>query len=223
MTLDTDDLLNSILGSFDRIKNVKTEDLPNIDLYMDQVTSLMDKKLKSALRNPEDKILTKTMINNYAKNDLLPPPEKKKYTKEHIVLLIFIFYSKGLLSIQDIQTMLNPLSDRYFGSDSDINLCTIYDEVFSMEEERNEELKKDVAQKFDRALQTFANVPQKDRELLQMFSFIFMLGYDVYAKKLLIEKLLDEYGLAYQPKEKGDDKKKKSEDKTKENKSKDVR
>ena len=97
MTIDRDDLLNSILESLDRIQHIKAEDIPNIDLYMDQVTTFMEKRLKSTTRSPEDKILTKTMINNYAKNDLLPPPIRKKYSKEHILLLIFIYYYKGIL------------------------------------------------------------------------------------------------------------------------------
>ena len=93
MTIDMDDLLNSILSSMDRISYIKTDEIPNIDLYMDQVTTLMDKKLKNASRYPgEDKILTKTMINNYAKNNLLPPPVKKKYSKEHVLILIFIYF-----------------------------------------------------------------------------------------------------------------------------------
>ena len=69
MTIKTEDLLNSIMESLDRIAYIKAEDIPNIDLYMDQVTTLMESRLKSTSRNPgEDKILTKTMINNYAKN-----------------------------------------------------------------------------------------------------------------------------------------------------------
>ena len=91
MTIDSDDLLKSILESLERIEYIKADDIPNIDLYMDQVTTFMDKRLRKSTRDPsEDKILTKTMINNYAKNNLLPPPIKKKYTKEHILLLIFI-------------------------------------------------------------------------------------------------------------------------------------
>ena len=91
MTLDNENLLKSILASLDRFEHIHAEDIPNIDLYMDQVTTFMDKRLRSTLRNPEeDKILTKTMINNYAKNDLLPPPVKKKYSKDHIIMLIFI-------------------------------------------------------------------------------------------------------------------------------------
>lgn len=193
MTLNTEDLINSIIASLGRIKNLSSDDLPNIDLYMDQVTTFMENNLKHTARNPEaDKILTKTMINNYAKNDLLPPPEKKKYTREHIVALIFIYYSKGIMSIQDIQAMLSPLTERYFGSEGDIDMCSIYDEVFSMEEERTLELKEDITNKYKRAMETFKDVDSpEDQEILRRFAFIFMLGYDVYTKKLLIEKLLD--------------------------------
>ena len=82
MTLDMEDLLNSIVDSVERIDCIKLDDIPDIDLYMDQVTTLIDGKLRSTTRNPgDDKILTKTMINNYTKNDLLPPPIKKKYSK----------------------------------------------------------------------------------------------------------------------------------------------
>ena len=97
MTIDAKDLLNSILASIARIDYVKPEDIPNIDLYMDQVTKFMDEHLQSSKRHDDDKVLTKTMINNYAKNNLLPPPEKKKYSKEHVLLLIFIYYFKNMI------------------------------------------------------------------------------------------------------------------------------
>ena len=107
--------------------------IPNIDLYMDQVTTLMDSKLKNSTRNPEeDKILTKTMINNYAKNNLLPPPVKKKYSKEHVLILIFIYYYKGVMSINDIQTILQPITDLYFKGNTELSLEDIYNEVFSL-------------------------------------------------------------------------------------------
>lgn len=195
MTINHDDLIKSIIESIDRIENISSSDIPNVDLYMDQVTTFINKHLKATSRYPgEDKILTKTMINNYAKNDLLPPPVKKKYTKEHMVLLIFIYYSKGLLSITDIQSMLEPLTEKFFDSEGEVNMCSIFDELFSKEEVLRESLKKDIEDKYAKSLETFKNVPEDDIELLRLFSFIFMLGYDVYAKKLLVEKLLDTYG-----------------------------
>ena len=192
MTLETEDLLQSILDSLDRIDYLRPDDIPDIELYMDQVTTFMDSRLKNAARNPEvDKILTKTMINNYAKNDLLPPPVRKKYSREHMLLLIFIYYFKGILSISDIQTVLKPITDRFFAGNEGLKLETIYNEVFSLEREEVEVMKQDVVRKYHKAQETFSDAAAEDQEFLQTFSFICMLSFDVYVKKMLIEKLID--------------------------------
>ena len=127
---DGQELLLYLLDAVDKIDMIDPSDIPNIDLYMDQVTTYMDEHLKQSRRYSEDKILTKTMINNYAKNNLLPPPEKKKYSKEHIMLLIFIYYYKGILSLQDIQSILEPIGERYFHAGSgrsvaDLSTCSL--------------------------------------------------------------------------------------------------
>jgi len=192
MTIDKNNMLNSIMESLDRIQYVKLDDIPNIDLYMDQVTTFMERKLKKTTRNQQDdKILTKTMINNYTKNDLLPPPERKKYTKDHILLLIFIYYYKGILSIHDIQTLLGPLTESFFGTADDFNLSSIYQEVFALEKEQIEVLKEDIVKKFEISQETFTDAPKDDQEFLRLFSFICMLSFDVYIKRLLIEKMID--------------------------------
>lgn len=204
MTIERENLLKSILESLGRIEHIKLEDITNIDLYMDQVTTFMDKQLKNTTRNPEgDKILTKTMINNYAKNDLLPPPVKKKYSKEHIVLLIFIYYYKGILSISDIQTLLKPLTERYFHTDGSLSLGDIYEEVFSLEKDEVADLQKNIVRKFTISQETFQDAPEQDREILQLFSFISMLSYDVYVKRLLIEKMIDSFKSVASREEKG--------------------
>ena len=191
MTIDKNDLLNSILGSISRIDYVKSTDIPNIDLYMDQVTSFMEKELKSTKRNDDDKVLTKTMINNYAKNDLLPAPIKKKYSKEHLLLLTIIYYFKNILSMKDIETLLKPITEKYFQSDSNINIARIYDEVCAFEKERTSLLQKDIEQMYYNSMETFTDVDEENRDYLQFFSFICSLSLDVYVKQLLIEKLID--------------------------------
>lgn len=193
MTINTEDLLNSILESLDRIECIQTEDIPNIDLYMDQVTTFMDSKLRSTTRYPEnDKILTKTMINNYAKNDLLPPPLKKKYSKEHILVLIFIYYFKSILSIGDIENLMKPITEKYFKTEEEFDLERVYKEVFSLEKTQIDLLKNDVKEKFKQAENTFLDAPEQDRDFLQKFSFICLLSFDVYVKKLMIEKMIDD-------------------------------
>lgn len=191
MTIDKDDLLNSILASISRIDYVKSSDIPNIDLYMDQVTSFMDKELNSTKRYEDDKILTKTMINNYAKNDLLPAPVKKKYSKEHLMVLTFIYYFKSLLSISDIEKLLVPITEKFFHTDHDIDIARIYDEVCECDKKRTHILQEDIKSAFEASKDTFADTEGTDKELLQYFSFICMLSLDVYVKKMIIEKLID--------------------------------
>ena len=116
----------SLLDKLNGIDYINPESIPNIDLYMDQITSFMDDQLEMTKRRDDDKLLTKTMINNYTKNDLLPPPIKKKYSKEHLLCLIFIYHLKNILCISDIQTVLNPITDRYFGNKDGFNMEDIY-------------------------------------------------------------------------------------------------
>lgn len=194
MTIDNKDLINSIMGSLGRIDTISLEEIPNIDLYMDQLTSFMDERLKKTTRHPEtDKILTKTMINNYAKNDLLPPPEKKKYSKDHIILLIFIYYFKSFLSINDIQTLLEPLKENFHAGDGQLDLSSIYKSCYELQSEALKPAMDDLMKKYERSLKTFEDqdISDEDRKKMQMFSFITLLSYDVYVKKLLIEKMLD--------------------------------
>lgn len=114
MNQDYTKLLGSILKNMALMDHIRPSEIPNIDLYMDQVTSFMNDHLQNSRRFEDDKILTKTMINNYAKNKLLPPPIKKRYSKEHLFVLVFIYYMKGFFSLSDIQTILKPVTDRFF-------------------------------------------------------------------------------------------------------------
>jgi len=106
MTIDMKDFLSSVLESLQLLDYVKPDDLPNIDLYMDQVTTFMDSQLEASKRYPEDKILTKTMINNYAKSKVIEPPEKKKYKRSTIADLILVYHLKQCFSLQDTQALL---------------------------------------------------------------------------------------------------------------------
>ena len=70
--------LDEIIASLGLENQLMLEEIPSIDLYMDQVIQLFENKFSELKRNDEDKILTKTMINNYAKGKLLFPIKNKK-------------------------------------------------------------------------------------------------------------------------------------------------
>ena len=192
MTIDNKDILNSILQNISSLSYIKPEDLPNIDLYMDQVTTFMEGQLASTKRYPEDKVLTKTMINNYAKNSLLPSPEKKKYSRDHLLVLIFIYYFKNILSINDIQTLFQPITEKYFKGSDGKDMAYIYNEVFGMEKNYIEQMEKNLLRDFSVSSKTFQDADPQDQEFLRKFSFICELSFDVYIKKMIIEKLIDQ-------------------------------
>lgn len=193
MTIDKNDLLNSILESLSRIDYIHSEEIPNIDLYMDQVTTFMETQLSSTKRYEQDKILTKTMINNYAKNHLLPAPVKKKYSKEHLLVLIFIYYFKNLLSIHDIELLLKPLTEKYFQTSEDFDLSAVYKEVCQLEKSRITSVQEDIKNLWEESSRTYQDAPKEDQEYLQLFAFICSLSFDVYIKKTIIEKLIDSF------------------------------
>lgn len=104
-----------------------------------------------------------------------------------MLLLIFIYYFKNILSINDIQTLFKPITDEYFHAEGDYSLQDIYTEVFEMEKLVIPGMKEDVTEKFRTAEKTFTDAPEKDRDFLRQFAFICLLSSDVYAKKMLIE------------------------------------
>ena len=191
--------LNELLAHLDSLDHIHVDEIPQIDLYMDQVTTFMEKHLRELKRYPEDKVLTKTMINNYAKNNLLPSPVRKKYTQDHILLLVFIYYFKNLLNFNDIETILSYITEHHFG-EAPLPLSQVYTEVFTMEHSQMDKLKDDVKAKFETAEKTFSDVEDPgEKDALQLFSFICELAFDVYLKKQMIERLADEIRDEYPP------------------------
>ena len=170
---------------------IKASMLPDLDLYVDQITTFLTRHLAKTIRFEDDKIMTKTMINNYTKNHLLSPPDKKKYSRDHILLMIFIYYFKNFLPISDIKTILGPLTDKYFHKNADLNLEAIYTTLFSKEDTFVQEVLENVMKQFHMSADLFPDAPKADQASLREFTFICMLSLDIYLKKQLIEAILD--------------------------------
>ena len=185
--------LKKMMEEISKISYIRPNEVPDIELYMDQVTTFMDQHLEGTKRYSEDKLLTKTMINNYTKNDLLPSPVKKKYSKDHMILLIFIYYMKNFLSITDIRSLLHPMTEMFFDGKGEINLEEIYQEVFDIQAEQSLSVAKDIVKKADIAKETFAQIENEEqREYLKKYAYACLLSYDIYMKRQMLERLIDE-------------------------------
>lgn len=88
---------------------IRSGDLPAFDLYMDQIISLVESAYAANRRTEQEKLLTKTMINNYSKEGLIRPVRGKKYSPEHIVQMLAIYTLKGTLSIGEIRGVLQSV------------------------------------------------------------------------------------------------------------------
>lgn len=185
--------LQEIMESFPAY--IESSQIPDIELYMDQVTTFMETHLAGTKRNSEDKTLTKTMINNYVKDHLIPAPEKKKYSKEHILLLLMIYYSKNILSINDISTILEPITKMLYQTESDYNLEDFYNSLRKQSLKRMDSLKEEIMSQYEEAFSWSDSLNTDDscdKDLLALYSFIALLGMDISFKKLMIERLIDE-------------------------------
>jgi len=185
--------IRTLLENIKKISYIKPNELPNIDLYMDQVTTFMDQHLEKTKRYSEDKLLTKTMINNYTKNDLLPSPVKKKYSKDHMVMLIFIYYLKNFLSITDIQSLVHPMTELFFDGKGEISMDEIYAEIYEIEKEQAGSVSRDIIHKAKVAEETFSDIKDDtQREYLRKYAYACLLSYDIYMKRQMLERLIDE-------------------------------
>lgn len=120
--------LEELLTNMNLDDRININKIPDIDLYMDQVIQLFENNLEHIKRNPTDKILTKTMINNYSKDKLLFQNKNKKYSKDHILLMILIYDLKQILSIADIKKLFTPMVEILTEEKSNFDLCNIYNE-----------------------------------------------------------------------------------------------
>ena len=168
-------------------EKIQLEDVPEIDLYMDQVIQLFENKLASNKRNEDDKVLTKTMINNYAKAKLLMTIKNKKYSKEHLILMSFIYEFKGALSISDIKLLLDEIVKGYENNE-ECNLRELYSDYLNNINEENKEIENYLNEKVEKLFNNSNEDSFKDKFLL-VATMINM--SNVYRK--IGESLIDKY------------------------------
>ena len=182
-------IFNDMIKHFEELDIVKSEDIPDILLYMDQMTGLIDEKLRSFKREEEDKLLTKTMINNYTKNKLLPPSDKKKYTKNHVMLLVLIYFYKNVLSFADIKRLCDLSIYENFEKE-DESFSKLYDIITSLENDKKAEIIDDLKKRLEYSHSRLNNFDEKD-ENIELFTFLSDIVLEIYFKQHLVEYILN--------------------------------
>ncbi|MHC1749195.1 MAG: DUF1836 domain-containing protein [Cellulosilyticaceae bacterium] len=168
--------------------NIQLTDIPNIDLYMDQLITLFEAKLQHTKRCEEDKLLTKTMINNYTKDKLLMPAIKKKYTKHHIILMLLIYDMKQILSINDIKQLLSGIVDDKLEEEKLEKIYLAYLECKKLEKEYFDIGLEKRLETIKEQIEKVGEENSKELEIMLLVqSFIIQASYH----KRIAEKLID--------------------------------
>ena len=187
--------LSKLIDELDLKEHIEFESIPNLDLYMDQVITLFEDKLSHTKRHEDDKLLTKTMINNYTKDKLLMPAVKKKYTKEHIILMILLYELKQILTIGDIKALFGTLIQ---GETIDSQLLeTIYKTYLNLQQKNVMDFKKEVEEGLENLTEAVRNETPtlaadiKDNDKVQDVLTAIMLVEKGNYYKRLAEKIID--------------------------------
>ncbi|WP_129597665.1 DUF1836 domain-containing protein [Anaerophilus nitritogenes] len=181
---------------------IKLTDIPDLHLYIGQVQNFLTDKLDHLKRSKKDKILTTTMINNYTKDNLLMKPTKsKQYTKDHIILMILLYYLKQILSLDDIKKIFKVvLKDMSTTEDDVIALEDIYSIFVDLKNDELMGINDTLSKNLDAILEKTKNInsqnpkeKEKDQEMAELFLVVIMLVAQAHAQKRLAEKIIDTY------------------------------
>lgn len=189
--------LDNIIDSFAEQINssgiIEIDDIPNIDLYMDQVTTFMDTALERYKRYEDDKILTKTMINNYTKAKIFPAPIKKKYSRSHLMLLIMIYHLKCVLSIRDIGILFQPILSVKTIEEQDSVIRNIYEGFIKLQVATQQYIKSSAEGIKDTATPAKDIIEKSQDEKIKKILLVLLLAIRANAEKQLAERVLDAY------------------------------
>lgn len=184
--------IKNVFDKLDLESSIQLDEMPEIDLYMDQVIQLFEAKLSSLKRNDEEKILTKTMINNYAKGKLLLPIKNKKYSKEHLILMSLIYSLKGALSINDIKLSLDKITKSY-EDDGDYPLRELYNCFLQESKEDVKEFNSNINEKLEKIEQRVKGNERLSADFDQKFLLLCSMINMSNMYRRLGEKLIDEF------------------------------
>lgn len=165
MNLDAQDLLNYHCPRFN--------ELPEIELYIDQVICILQKNLEIFSKNKDIPVITPSMINNYVKQEVLEPPRKKKYDKEHIAYLFVICILKKSMSILEIKDSINVMRKNYSVEDGFNLFC--------------EELEKALRYTFNPESKSLENFTKTDtREVATLRAMVLAFSNSVLVDRLIM-------------------------------------
>ncbi|MEH7481410.1 DUF1836 domain-containing protein [Neobacillus drentensis] len=182
--------INQIIEQLGLEASLALDEIPQIDLYMDQVIQLFENKFTETKRNEDDKVLTKTMINNYAKGKLIFPIHNKKYSKEHLILMSLIYQLKGALSINDIKVTLQGINQKIIKEEMELD--SFYTSYLNLTSQNVEDFKVDIEERVKDVREEITEDEKGNSPYLEQVLMISSLVHMSNLYRKVAEKLVDD-------------------------------
>lgn len=175
-------------------REINIIDIPCVDLYMDQVTTLFEDKLSHLKRSKDETILTKTMINNYAKAKILSPIKNKKYTKKQIMLLLLVYNLKQIMSLDDIKLLITPLINQSTSSSNHLaSLDKLYDGFLNIKKNQSDKFVDNLRENIEVIKNIDSVNIDGSKDLHELILQVLTLINSANLQKRMAENIIDSY------------------------------
>ena len=173
---------------------IPEEKIPDLDLYIDQAAMFFKSHFEGLERPDGKSVITKAMINNYAKNDLIPRPEGKKYTKSHMLMIAMIIYLKSIFKIEEIELLMKPLIENHRSEFEDhIDPSILYNTACEVNRNHAGELASQIDEDIDAIKKMLEDTDIADDQRMEVFTLILSLTMKAASFKFVASKLLETY------------------------------
>lgn len=189
-----EEFVNIQLGKLKKAGLVDPDKMPDMDLYIDQVETFFSSQTKDIDSDTVKRFLTKTMINSYAKHDMIPRPDGKKYTADHMMMIAMVGYLKGVFKMEEIKYLMKPLVDNYNSDfDESIDPEVVYRTACETNADFAERMAEDVDNNIALIKKLFQNNELDDDERLEVFTLVLSLAMRADMEKYIAERLIEKY------------------------------
>ena len=188
-----EEFLNQVMDKYAKTGLLLPDEMPEVELYMDQVVSLLNKEL-AVYKEKEQDVFTKSMVSNYVKHKVLPKPENKKYNKEHMVILNMIFQLKSIFQMDEMKVLFKSFVENHESIlEEQYDMEGLYDSLLRSRDKEILQMTNHIHEDIEYVKAVMEEMGTSDDDAHEIMGVILILTIQSNAYRLMARKLLNEY------------------------------
>ena len=188
-----EEFLNQVMDKYAKTGLLLPDEMPEVELYMDQVVSLLNKEL-AVYKEKEQDVFTKSMVSNYVKHKVLPKPENKKYNKEHMVILNMIFQLKSIFQMDEMKVLFKSFVENHESIlEEQYDMEGLYDSLLRSRDKEILQMTNHIHEDIEYVKAVMEEMGTSDDDVHEIMGVILILAIQSNAYRLMARKLLNEY------------------------------